>query len=193
MRKILDVRSSIYEQFHGSDAGLEHFIKPENVDSYAAYYTSMYIIQNTGEAVLAHMAGGFSEDPMRAYLEFWGVMQAIVMQQDAILELHKAVVGTRAPVDQLTVWWAIRQKRDLCVGHPAGRTRGVPAVQRTFMGRMFGDYQHIRYELWDAHTGQTTHPVFDLMKLIESYDEEGRQILQCVLDDMASRWPLRIA
>jgi hypothetical protein len=153
----------------------------------------MYIIQNTGEAVSPHMAAGFSKDPMRAYLEFWGVMQALVMQQDAIRELHKAVIGTSAQVDQLISWWAIRHKRDACVGHPAKRSQGVPAVQRTFMGRMFGDYQHIRYELWDAKTGQTTHPVFDLQKLINSYDEEASQILRCVLDHMVIRWPLRLA
>jgi hypothetical protein len=189
--KILGVRSSIYDQFHGSDCGMKHFLKPENADSYAAYYTAMYIIQNTGEAVSAHMTAGFSKDPMRAYLEFWGVMQAIVMQQDAICELHEAVVGKSAEVIRGDAWWAIRHKRDLCVGHPAKRSRGVPANQRTFMGRLFGDYDRIRYELWDAKMRQTTHPVFNLRKLVTDYDKEASQILQSVLDDMVIRWPLR--
>jgi hypothetical protein len=108
---------------------------------------------------------GFSKNPMLAYLEFWGVMQAVVMQQDAICELHKAVTGKPPQVRDLVLWWKIRHKRDLCVGHPANRSRGMPAPQRTFMGRMFGDYGCIRYELFDAATGKITHPVFDLRKL----------------------------
>ena len=56
------------------------------------------------------------------------------------------------------------------------------------MGMKFGSYQRIQYELWDANTGQTTHPVFDLQKLINGYDEEAAQILQCVLDSMVTRW-----
>lgn len=34
---------------------------------------------------------GFSEDPHEAYLKFWGVMQAIIIQQDSICELYWAI------------------------------------------------------------------------------------------------------
>ena len=189
MINILTIRATIYDQFHSSNAGSAHFFNPENADNYAAYYTAMYIIKNTGEAISAHMTTGFSDEPMRAYVEFWGVMQAIVMQQDAIRELHKAVTGTPPQVNRLPAWRAIRDKRDLCVGHPANRSHGVPAPQRTFMGMNFGDYRRVQYELWDANTGQTTHPMFDLQKLINRYDDEAAQILQCVLESMATRWP----
>src|SRR5208283_2330368 len=76
MNRILAVRSKIYDQFHGSKAGPEHFFKDENAEAFAAYYTSMYLIQDTGESVAAHMKRGFSSDPWSAYIEFWGVMQA---------------------------------------------------------------------------------------------------------------------
>ena len=92
MKKILATRGQIYDQFHGSQAGPAHFFLNENADAYAQYYTSMYLIQDTGEAAWTHMEGDFSKDPMRAYLEFWGVMQAIEIQQDAIFQLHRAAV-----------------------------------------------------------------------------------------------------
>jgi hypothetical protein len=65
------------------------------------------------------MHGGFSRDPMRAYIEFWGVMQAIAIQQDAICELHKAVVGSRPDKDQIgPTWKDLKEKRNQCAGHP---------------------------------------------------------------------------
>jgi hypothetical protein len=94
MDQILAVRSKIYDQFHGSNAGPEHFFKDEYAEAFAAYYTPMYLIQDTGESVAAHLECGFSSDPLSTYIEFWGVMQAIFIQ-DAICELHKAVVGSQ--------------------------------------------------------------------------------------------------
>jgi hypothetical protein len=191
MKKILTTRGQIYDQFHGSQAGPAHFFLNENADAYAAYYTSMYLIQDTGEAVWTHMEGDFSKDPMRGYLEFWGVMQAIEIQQDAIFQLHRAVVGDLPTISGGSAWAKLRETRHLCAGHPANRTHGVLAPQRTF-GRSFGNYSQIRDELWDARSGKTTHPVFDLRKMIVDYDTEGSGILGDVLTIMKSRWPSEV-
>ncbi|MFZ0496078.1 MAG: hypothetical protein WBE80_00615 [Methylocella sp.] len=181
MDKIMEIRELIYNVFHSSEVVYTHF----RGDNYARYYTSMYLIADTSEAVWTHMHGGFSRDPMRAYIEFWGVMQAVAIQQDAICELHKAVVGSRPDKDQIgPAWKDLKEKRNLCAGHPAHRSHGVPAPQRTFMGRSFGDYNGIKFELWDAHTKEITHPVFDLRKMIEDYDLEASAILTNVLNNM---------
>jgi hypothetical protein len=190
MEKLLTIRELIYDQFHHSNAGETHFFKPENADVYAAYYTSMYLIQDTGEAILEHIETDFSENPLRAYLEFWGVMQATIIQQDAIRELHKAVIGDEPLIKQLSAWQALRDKRNLCAGHPANRSQHMPSPQRTFMGRNFGTYRNIQYELWDANAGETTHPQFDLGTLLHDYDAEASQLLGAVLDHMKMRWPV---
>jgi hypothetical protein len=149
----------------------------------------MYLIQDTGEAVQTHMARDFSPDPMQAYLEFSGVMQAIDIQQDAISELYRTVIGGATQVQPGSSWQQLRDKRHLCAGHPANRTHGVAASQRTFMGRSFGKYDIIRYEQWDASTGQRTHPVFDLRQMISAYDAEASVVLNAVLSCMKSKWP----
>jgi hypothetical protein len=189
MMQLLNVRTAIYDQFHGSSAGSAFFFRPENADAYAAYYTSMYLIQDTGEALLTHMAGDFSPDPMQAYLEFWGVMQAIDIQQDAIFQVHKAVIGSTPKIRSGSAWKQLRDIRHLCAGHPANRTHGVPAPQRTFMGRSFGNYDRIQYELWDACTGQTTHSSFNLRQMINRYDVEASVALDGVLLAMKAKWP----
>jgi hypothetical protein len=188
MDQILAVRSKIYDQFHGSNAGPEHFFKDEHAEAYAAYYTSMYLIQDTGESVAVHMKRGFSSDPWSAYIEFWGVMQAIFIQQDAICGLHKAVVGSKPQIQRGSNWSEIRKIRNACAGHPAKRDLGVPATQRTFMGRNFGTYARIQYELWDAETKQPSHPAFNLEAMIKAYDAEAAIILNTVFDALKTKW-----
>jgi hypothetical protein len=150
----------------------------------------MYLIQDTGESVWSHMQRGFSSDPHLAYIEFWGVMQAIVIQQDAIKELYEAVIGLKLQIAIGSDWSKIRDVRNLCVGHPAKRANGVPATQRTFMGRSFGHYNQIKYELWDARApNQPSHPAFNLSAMIKAYDAEGAQALNTVLCALATKWP----
>jgi hypothetical protein len=100
-------------------------------------------------------------------------MQAVDIQQDAIFQIHKATVGAGLTVPAGSAWAQLRDTRHLCAGHPASRKHGVPAPQRTFMGRSFGNYDRIQYELWDASTGLTTHPSFNLRQMINSYDVEA--------------------
>lgn len=186
MNLILNVRSAIYSQFHGSSA---LSVLGQRDDDFAAYYTPMYLMQDTGEALQQHMTNDFSLDPWTAYLEFWGVMQAIIIQQDAIFELHRVVVGSLPLIKPSSAWSQLRDTRNVCAGHPANRAHGVPAPQRSFMGRSFGNYNHVTYEMWDAATKETTHPTFNLRKMIGEYDKEGSQILVGVLTAMKSKWP----
>jgi hypothetical protein len=186
MQRILQAQSAIYNQFHGSSA--VSVSGPKN-DDFAAYYTSMYLIQDTAEAVTHHMIGGFTGDPLRAYIEFWGVMQATFIQQDAIAELHRVVVGTRPAIPSQSPWNNLREVRNVCAGHPANRTHGVPAPQRTFMGRAFGDYNRITYETWNADGTEPTHPSFNLRQMIDDYDKQASTVLDNVLTAMKTRWP----
>ncbi len=57
------------------------------------------------------------------------------------------------------------------------------------MGRSFGKYTHVTYELWDAATEKTTHPTFNLRQMIDDYDKEASQLLNIVLKTMKSKWP----
>ncbi|MFS8051547.1 hypothetical protein QD357_01840 [Rhizobium sp. BR 317] len=125
MNRIMALQAAIYNQFHNSLAGPQHFFLDVNRDAYAAYYTSMYLVQDTAEAVYTHMGRDFSPDPMLAYIEFWGVMQAIDIQQDAIFQLHKAILGSTPTIPHGSAWHKIRDTRHLCAGHPANRGHGV--------------------------------------------------------------------
>lgn len=188
MKQILNARDSIYNYFQASEPCQDHFYKCDR-DAYAAYYTSMYLIQDTGEALFAHRKLEFSDNPMQAYIEIWGVMQAAIIQQDALKELYKAVFGAELDYRKYKGWKKLREIRNLCAGHPAkqGRPkRGHP--KRTFLGRNFGNYKNVRYELWDNSTPMPTHPKFNLGEIIDTYEAEAVEVLQNILGEMQRKW-----
>jgi hypothetical protein len=92
MKSTIARHEAIYNNFHES-AGPKYFFRSANKDEFVSYYNSMYLIQDTAGAILWHSRRGFSRHPIGRYLEFWGIMQAIIIQQDAIAELYKRPVA----------------------------------------------------------------------------------------------------
>ena len=86
------------------------------------FYTSKYLIQDTAKSIGVHMATGFSGKPHAAYIEFWGVMQALVIQQDAIVELHKSICEMAPVLAKASPWFDIRDLRQ--------QVRRTPGEQR---------------------------------------------------------------
>jgi hypothetical protein len=144
MLRIVNRRQEIYDYFHNNRECQEFFFNAAQEERYAAYYTSMYLVQDTSESLLDHRARGFSPNPHAAYIEFWGVMQALIIQQDSISELYQAVSAAPLDVRTLNSWQAVRTLRNACAGHPAKKNlpKNFP-VTRTFMGHRFGDIQRL--------------------------------------------------
>ncbi|WP_143741866.1 hypothetical protein [Thiorhodovibrio frisius] len=136
-----------------------------------------------------HRIKGFSEDSLIAYIEFWGVMQAIVIQQDSISELFNAIIGKSLNTKILKNWQKLRLFRNTCAGHPArkDRPKTLP-LTRTFMGRTFGNYDEFIYEKWES-PNEITHPRVNLSALIDSYEKEAAEILNLILSKMKKQWP----
>jgi hypothetical protein len=149
----------------------------ESEEVFSAYYTSKYLIQDTSEAIYTHKKKGFSQEPLIAYIEFWGLMQAIIIQQDSISELYLAITGNNHDTKNLEKWQEIRLLRNACIGHPARKDRPKSSpLTRTFMGRDFGDYSEISYEKWE-YPDKTSHPRVKLSELILGYEHEAENEL----------------
>ncbi|NPT41248.1 hypothetical protein GNZ12_07940 [Paraburkholderia sp. 1N] len=189
MKTIAQRRNEIYDYFHASSACQAFFYASGSEDDYAAYYTSMYLLQDSTECLLAHRVRGFPlDEPLQAYLEFWGVLQAVIIQQDAIAELSRVVLKQAFTAKHLTAWQVLRDLRNECAGHPAKKDRPRPTVVRSFMGRGFGDYRSIKYERWEKGSGRT-YPTVALGQLIDDYSIEAGSQLASVLNAMRTRWP----
>ncbi|MDO9529799.1 MAG: hypothetical protein Q7J27_11680 [Syntrophales bacterium] len=189
MENIIERREQIYDHFHHSDACGKFFFSDEQEERYAAYYTSMYLLQDTTESLIAHRKKGFSNDPYIAYIEFWGIMQAIIIQQDALCELYEAVTGSKLDTRNKQHWQSLRNLRNICAGHPAkkDRTKASPLI-RSFMGRGFGDYSSVMYEKWESGS-ETSHPEVYLGGLIDKYAHETKMVISNILSSLKKQWP----
>lgn len=189
MDAILDRREEIYNYFHGNQACQQYFFDSFHEGDFVAYYNSMYLLQDSTESLWWHRCHGFSSDPYHAYIELWGVLQAVIIQQDSIAELFLVIKGVRLDSSPLTSWSNIRNLRNICAGHPAKRDRPKGrALVRSFMGRMFGNYDSFKYEQWEQGVGRT-HPEVELGGLIDAYAIEAEAKLLEILEAMRERWP----
>lgn len=189
MEQVAEVREKIYDYFHNSDACQNFFFDDAQEERYAAYYTSMYLLQDTTESLIAHRQKSFSADPFEAYIEFWGVMQAVIIQQDSICELHEAVKGSSLDTQKLNSWQSLRKLRNTCAGHPAKKNRPKTSpLTRTFMGRNFGGYSSIIYEQWQRQGG-IGHPTVHLGELMDKYAREAKDELLIILRSFKQQWP----
>lgn len=189
MENVENLREKIYNCFHANEACQKYFFSPAHEDEYVAYYNSMYLLKDSTESLSWHRTQGFARDPLQAYLEFWGLMQAIIIQQDSISEIFELITGNKLDSKSCLAWSEIRNIRNLCAGHPAKRDRPkrLP-LARTFMGRMFGGYETFKYERWEQGVG-TTHPDVKLAALLDMYAVEAEAKLVEILDAMRTRWP----
>jgi hypothetical protein len=189
MEAASDRRAEIYDYFHANQTCQQYFYDPTHEAEHVAYYNSMYLLQDTIESLWWHRRQGFSKEPMHAYIEFWGIMQAVFIQQDSIREIFQLMTGTKLHTKNLPAWSEIRELRNICAGHPA--RKDVPETKpltRSFMGRMFGDYTSLKYEKWEEGAGRT-FPEVKLGALLDAYAAEAESKLADVLTAMRARWP----
>lgn len=192
MHRIQDARQKVYDHFEQNTKCQKNFHAAGNADKYAAYYTSMYLLQDTAESLQAHREKDFSTDPLTAYIELWGVMQALIIQQDSLVELYK-IVAEKSPCkskQNLNAWNRLRDFRNACAGHPVNKRRKCRGkATRTFMGRCGQMYSKIAYEEWDQIKGERQHREIDLGALIDEYETEAESIMSAILQAMLHRWP----
>lgn len=199
MERVLDGREAIYDFFDSSKSCQEYFFHAGHEDNFAAYHTSMVLLQDTAEAILAHRAKDFPDIPLQAYIEFWGIMQVVFIQQDALGELYRVIRGEKLELGGFPFWEEIRKKGNDLAGRPAKEDRpGKHGVRREFFRAYAIKYSGVRFEQYTESgptvrrifddTGITTVAAFGLGDLIAGYAGEADGVLQGILSCMESRW-----
>lgn len=189
MERLLSLRREVYDHFHASTIREDLFLAPGNRDRFAQYETAMLLMQDTGEALWTHRQRDFTTS-LVFYIEVWGVMQAVAIQQDALLELAVAL-GAERPVTG-AAWETIREFRNVLAGHPINKRSPITKTPlRAFMGRQPKSYRKLTYELWDKGADGTTFPQVDLGAMIDAYEAEAADLLTAILAHMRQTWPAR--
>lgn len=173
MNKTLSVRKKIYEHIDG--LGACGWSESASSTEFERYCIAKDTIQDTGEALLAHREKGFTSDIYLRYVEYYGVLQAVYMQQDAIQALHR-LFATPPNIDykSLPYWNRLRDMRNDTVGHPVGK------LQRLNRNQIAYDcVNYMRCPSNDVSSWVSNN--VDLAEFLDGYDAEAADVLEAVL------------
>ena len=165
-------------------------------DNAIAFCVAKDLIQDTHES-LSSIGDSRRMKPGRlAYIEFWGTLQATVIQQDALNEMHRAITGIELSKRNLRpdykicsqeAWTKIRETRHQLAGHPVHKSKGSRKM-RTSISRMGLSATTAYIEQYDCVTGQTEHSFITLKTLIEPYDRLARLAIFVIYRAMRTKW-----
>lgn len=157
----------------------------KSLDHYYAFCAAKDWIQDTPESLNAHWEEGFSKDPYRAYIEVYGVFQAIYVLQDAIREMDYALFDVNPKsksFSQPKGWMELRELRNQIVGHP---TRQGKEIVRTVIDRSPKSYS--QFNVVQYVEGKHRVLTFNLSKLIECFDAEAADIIKKFCVELRNR------
>ncbi len=179
MNSILKVREAIYE--HIETCNKCDFHQTSTHNSFIIYCVSKDTIQDTAEALWSHRRNGFSKDTFVKYIEYYGLLQAIYLQQDAISALYKLFIGNKPDISSKPCWNQLRNLRHCTAGHPVGR--------RKFLSRNAISYNEVEYTWWPEGKRYPKNKIVNLSELLDKYSLEATSILQSILKFINQKCP----
>jgi hypothetical protein len=168
MEALLVAREKIYN--HIQDAEVCRWSDRATHDDYVTYCVAKDTIQDTAETLIVHRRKGFADDICERYIEYYGVLQAVYMQQDAICALYRLFVGGKLDISDKPSWKRVRDLRNETVGHPVG--------QKRFLNRSAIDYDHVNYLWWPESSRFPKSEDVPLAALIDAYAVEATDVLE---------------
>lgn len=172
MNETLTAREKIYDHIDDfTTCGWHSKCTP---DEFEVYCIGKDTIQDTAEALWAHRAEGFVADVYRRYVAYYGVLQAVYMQQDAIQALFKLFMAPQElDFKGLPNWRELRGLRNDTIGHPVGRRK---RLSRNDIG-----YDGVSY-MWCPGTEVSSWKSknVNLAKLLDAYDSEAAGVLESI-------------
>jgi len=125
-----------------------------------------------------------------AYLRFYGVVQALVLQQEAIATIYSVLYRKNLDVDTKSSWEALRRFRNRAVGHPLdGRSYSLAGDLRTFVARAVMTPEEILTISFEEKTGAQRSERFNLSKHYDGYKTEAITVLQEIRAEQDRRRP----
>jgi len=168
VEKVLAAREKIYN--HIQNSSVCHWSDSATHDQYVTYCVAKDTIQDTAETLLVHRRNGFAADICERYVEYYGVLQAVYMQQEAICALYRLFIGTNLEVAASPCWQQVRNLRNETAGHPVGRKR--------FLNRNAIGYDRVNYLWWPEGSRYPKSEDVALAALIDGYTTEAASILE---------------
>jgi len=160
-----------------------------SANQFKAFTVAKGWLQDTAEALLHHRRRGCDADHHQGYIELYGVLQAVFIQQDALSEMHFAITGQRKSFERngAVNSMKLRDLRNILVGHPTLKDHNTQGkLVRSVIPRQAMTYAAIQYAL--DEDDQHSHLTINLGALLDAYDTEAAAILWPLLDLLKARF-----
>lgn len=162
----------------------------ENLDDWVTLCAAMDILGDTCTALEYYESLNISKqnNDGNNYLNLYGMLQAVFLQQDAIRKLHQVFAEEELINKPDSPWMKIRELRNLTVGHPLEKSDRSGGVKVCTISRISIKKDGFTTNVWNKVTGEEKFEDVNLKKIYNSYKEEAIKILKTIEKHEVTKW-----
>ncbi|KKP37306.1 hypothetical protein A2483_00030 [Candidatus Peregrinibacteria bacterium RIFOXYC2_FULL_33_13] len=122
-------------------------------------------------------------------LIFYGILQAIFLQQDAVKNLHKIFLNEKLEIHKMPNLNKIRNFRNKFTGHPL-ECKQDKTIYRSIIAPMtLSNHKNIILGSWDDTNKKAGYETIDFKEIYKEYKQETKSILKKIIETMKKNWP----
>lgn len=156
------------------------------------WYTLTVALDTLGDscsALIYFENEGIGTSTGEKYLRLYGVLQAIILQQDAINHLYRLFTENKLTIEDTSAWAKIREVRNMATGHPIGKKgKSEEGLLRIFLSQRSITSTGFTLMICEEKTGKTRHQKIDLKTLYEAYKLEALLYLSAIETALIDKW-----
>ena len=156
-------------------------------DEWKALCVSMNILGDTCLALEYYEASGIGDDYGEKYLKLYGVLQAIILQQDSICQIYRIFLGSVLQPGSDPAWKRIRNLRNLTVRHPVEKN-DKNGNKRCFISRVSIENDSFQVMIWNKDKEQKEFEDINLTTLYEEYKTGTVEYLKSIYQAQIKKW-----
>lgn len=161
------------------------YMTEEEDSNWVLLCRSMDMVQDTDLAVEAYCRLPPTKDWATLYLTLFGVLQALVVQQDAVKTICKAI-GLTLDFEMYPNLARIREVRNAAIGHPTTRHTAKGNQPRTH-GIVRSDLAIGRFTLSSQEGYEHVHENVSVQSLIDTQETAILELLRAAAEHIAAR------
>lgn len=173
--------SDILGQSHNPYRGFE------SDEKFTRFYTANYWITDTDRVVSSLSKKGFSSSLDRKFLEIFGFLQSIYIQQSCIDDMYKTINGVKiTDTEKGEDWLKIRAMRNQLSGHPISSAGEYHILINPSHSNIF-ELHVQRYETKNPaseYSKRTTREIVKIFDLSNRYNQAAIRALSQVCCDL---------
>jgi len=187
MRRISDLEHKIRGYVNNANL-LDRYFDGRPDDEWMALCVSMNTLGDTCQALEYYEDYGLGDEYGEKYLKLYGLLQAIVLQQNSISQIHQIFLGIKLSPKSNSAWTKIRDLRNLTVGHPLEKKHKKSEIKRCFISRVTIQNNGFQLMIWNKKQEQKDFPKVKLETLYEEYKTDAVEYLHNICKAQITKW-----